>query len=230
MLTVIVRDNRADLLAELERDMKKRSLSDAERFAEDAFSPSIVLSVLDQQDLFGGGEKAIVLDQVSASTEGKEFLEREASRLGAASRAVYVLEASLPVALKKAFEKAEAKILLRAEAAKRKASPAIFALSDALIARDKKTLWLLYQDLARSAEPEEIAGTLIWQLKVILLLFRGETASVNPYVAGKSRSALSKYSEEEVRRLYFRLVGDYHRGHRGEGDLSVSLEQLILSL
>lgn len=230
MLTVFTGESRLELLAELERDMKLREITEAERFTEDTFSPSAALSVLEQQDLFGGGEKAIVLDQLAGFAEGKEFLEEEAVRLADSARAVYVLETSLSAVLTKAVTKAGGKITPIGISAKRKAPPAIFALSDALTARDKKTLWILYQEISRTAEPEEIAGTLIWQLKVILMVFLGETASLNPYVVTKARAALRNFKAEEVQKLLFTLIGDYHRGHRGEGDLSISLERFVLSL
>lgn len=230
MLVVFTGESRLELLAELERDMKRRELAEAERFTEDTFSPSAVLSVLEQQDLFGGGEKAIVLDQLASFAEGKEFLEEEAPRLANSARVVYALEISLPAALTKIITNAGGKITPVGVSAKRKAPPAIFALSDALTARDKKSLWILYQEISRSAEPEEIAGTLIWQLKVILMVFRGETAGLNPYVVTKARAALRNFKAEEVQKLLFKLVGDYHRGHRGEGNLATSLEQFVLSL
>ncbi|MCE9643834.1 hypothetical protein K8Q93_01105 [Candidatus Parcubacteria bacterium] len=230
MLIVLTGENRLGLLTELERDMKQRSLTEADRFSEDTFSSEVVLATLEQQDLFGGGEKAIVLDQLGSFAEGKRFLEEEAERLSSSAKAVYALESSVPAALGKVLTKAGGEVRTVGIATKGRNSPPIFALSDALAARDKKALWILYQDLSKSAEPEEIAGIFVWQLKTMWLVALGETAGLNPYVVTKARTALRNFKNEEIPKLLFKMIGDYHRGHRGEGSLSLSLEQTILAL
>jgi len=230
MLIVLTGENRLGLLTELERDMKQRSLTEADRFSEDTFSADLVLATLEQQDLFGGGEKAIVFDQLGSFAEGKQFLEEEAERLASSTKVVYALESSVPAALGKALTKAGGEVRVVGTTTKGRGSPPIFALSDALAARDKKALWILYQDLSKAAEPEEISGIFVWQLKTMWLVTLGETAGLNPYVVTKARTALKNFKNEEIPKLLFRLICDYHRGHRGEGNLKLSLEGFILAL
>jgi len=91
----------------------------------------------------------------------------------------------------------------------------IFALADALAARDKKQAWTLYvQALATGLAPEQICGTLFWKVKSLL------TA---PYPT-------RNWKAEELRTLSARLVALYHDSHRGKHDFDIALERLVLTL
>ncbi len=218
MLLTIVGDNRLEVLAELARQLEKAQISDSIRFSEDTFQPGEVLAALEQEDLFAGGEKAVVLDQLLNVAEGKEFLEENAETLAGSGKLVCIIEASIPAALAKMFKSLPGEYVALGTP-KGRSSPPIFALSDAFGARDKKTLWLLYQDLLKTAEPEEIAGILAWQLKSMWLVQKGETTGLSPVVVSKARSFLKNYQPEEISKLHFKIVDLYHRGHQGQGDM-----------
>lgn len=96
------------------------------------------------------------------------------------------------------------------ESTKKKETVNVFALADAMAARDRKLLWLLLNKaLASSVAPENIAGILAWKARDL---------------ASKNKNSLS------ARALSRRIVVMYHDAHRGRGDLALMLEHFALTL
>lgn len=110
----------------------------------------------------------------------------------------------------------------------------IFSLGDALGMRNKKDLWVLYeQAIGAGLEPEEICGTLFWAVKNIALMKnakQGDDAGLNPFVAKKSRGFAVNYTTEEIAGLSHSLSSIYHEAHRGGEPMAIALEKFILSL
>jgi DNA polymerase III delta subunit len=109
-----------------------------------------------------------------------------------------------------------------------------FALADALVKKQKKQLWLLYQT-ARSEQisPEEVIGILWWQLKALRLAAKTNTAAeagMKDFPYNKAKGALATLPLERVEELSHELLELYHQGHGGEVELDTALEQWILSL
>jgi len=110
----------------------------------------------------------------------------------------------------------------------------IFSLGDCIISRDKKGLWVGYQQaLLTGSSPEEIHGTLFWALKNILLSTGStspEEAGVKAYTYSKSKKAASKYTRTELILHSRSLVRMYHDVRLGKGDLATLLELWVLCL
>lgn len=110
----------------------------------------------------------------------------------------------------------------------------IFSLGDALGKRNKKELWVLYQEAINSGlTPEEISGTLFWAVKNLALMKNtkaGDDAGLNPFVAKKTRGFALNYTQEEIKNLSHSLVTIYHEAHRGGEPMDIALERFILSL
>ncbi|OHA83902.1 MAG: hypothetical protein A2937_01785 [Candidatus Yonathbacteria bacterium RIFCSPLOWO2_01_FULL_47_33b] len=110
----------------------------------------------------------------------------------------------------------------------------IFSLGDALGMRNKKDLWVLYeQAVGAGLEPEEICNTLFWAVKNIALMKNakpGDDAELNPFVAKKSRGFATNYTVEEIAKLSRSLSSIYHEAHRGGEPMAIALEKFILSL
>ena len=108
----------------------------------------------------------------------------------------------------------------------------MFAMADALGARDKKTLWILYRQAVEAGKvPEEIHGILFWQAKSIALAARTNSATeadLNPFVYGKAKRYAANYSDKEINNLLERLVAVYHDSHRGIHEFETAMERLIL--
>jgi DNA polymerase III delta subunit len=108
-----------------------------------------------------------------------------------------------------------------------------FALSDAVYARDKKLVWKLYREaIDGGASEEEIAGMLFWSLKSLMLAAKEKTAAdagVHPFVYGKAKRALSKWSEADLTQTTDALVRLVHENRSLSFDPEISLEQFLLS-
>jgi DNA polymerase III delta subunit len=109
-----------------------------------------------------------------------------------------------------------------------------FALSDALLARDKKTLWILLQEAWRKGQTSEaLIGTLFWQLKMLRLAQvtqSAEEAGQKPFVYDKAKRALRNFKEGDVPRLSTALVTLYHEGHSGTRNIDHALEAWVLTV
>lgn len=203
---------------------------------------------------FAGGQglfeqKYIVfLDRVLETAETKEVFVDCLKTVSESDNIFVVLEAKLDKAtLTKIEKKAEKVQEFTFSVGNKKASknetgerPAtipqfnIFALSDALGKKDKKSLWVLYQKaLLLDTPAEEISGTLFWQVKSMLVARESKTAlesGLNPFVFQKSKVYEKNYPGDALLQLSEKLVSIYHDAHRGKGDFAVALEKFILSL
>lgn len=109
----------------------------------------------------------------------------------------------------------------------------IFSLSDYLIQRDKKSLWITYQNFKDVFAIEEIHGTLFWAFKNIMIASKTKSASeagLKPFVYSNSKKALSKYSTAELDEKFWQLTKILGDSRRGKGELGVMLEKWVLEL
>ncbi|MEK7538753.1 MAG: hypothetical protein AAB552_02835 [Patescibacteria group bacterium] len=110
----------------------------------------------------------------------------------------------------------------------------IFSLGDALGVRKKKDLWVLYQQaIAAGLAPEELCGTLFWQVKNMALVKgakSGDDCGLKPFVAQKARGFAKNYTPTEIVNLARALAGIFHEDHRGGEPMGIGLEKFILSL
>ena len=109
-----------------------------------------------------------------------------------------------------------------------------FEFADALGRRDKRGLWILYQDaLAEQVPAEEVHGIFYWQVKSMLLgklCKTADEAGMKPYPFQKSREHARNYKDGELEKISSNLVSMYHEAHRGNTDFFVALEKFILEL
>jgi DNA polymerase III delta subunit len=115
-----------------------------------------------------------------------------------------------------------------------KGFPNIFALGDALGRRDKKQLWALYREFIDDGiAPEEIHGTLFWQVKSMVIAARTKSASESglaPFIYTKSKSYAANFTETELRQLFDDLIAVSHDSRRGMHELETALEVLLLKI
>ena len=109
-----------------------------------------------------------------------------------------------------------------------------FLLADALGRRDKEKLWVLYhQALSEGLAPEELHGTLFWQVKALVgatLVKTGGEAGLKPFPWTKAKSFLRNWKPEELKQVSSKMVSIYHDSRRGEHELQTALEKFILDL
>jgi DNA polymerase III delta subunit len=117
---------------------------------------------------------------------------------------------------------------------KKKESPLVFALTDALIKKDKKNAWILFQKLIETnVSAEEIHGAIWWQWKTLALISSKEKVlakkSISPYVFSKSENATKLFSEKEVLKSLDELMTMFQESRRGISNLLHQLEIFILT-
>jgi len=108
-----------------------------------------------------------------------------------------------------------------------------FSLTDALGARDKKKLWLLYLEALEHVSVEEIHGILFWQVKSMLISLKAKSADeagMKPFPYNKSKGFSKNFSEEELHNLSSQLISVSHDSRRGLKDFKISLEKFCLGV
>lgn len=196
----------------------------------DTGSLDAVREALGATSLFGGRE-VYVLDMVS---EDEEFFASVLELLPALdeSENVFILiEGAHKAAVEKLITKHSTESAVFE--GKEKKEWNVFALTDALVARDKKQLWILLQDAWKHGRTsEEIIGTLFWQLKMLRLAdvtTSALEAGQKPFVYDKAKRALRQFPRD-LHEVTHRLVMLYHEGHGGKRDINHALEAWVLSL
>jgi DNA polymerase III delta subunit len=109
----------------------------------------------------------------------------------------------------------------------------IFAITNYLLARDKKNLWIEYQKLKNVFAAEEIHGTLFWAFKNIMIASKTKSASeagLKPFVYSNSKRAVAKFSQEELDEKFWHLTKLLGDSRRGEGELEILLEKWVLGV
>jgi hypothetical protein len=132
------------------------------------------------------------------------------------------------------YEKAERKLTKKERLKAIGEKIDFFEFADALGRRDKRGLWVLFQEvLAEQVPAEEVHGIFFWQIKSMLLAKKCKTpeeAGMKLYPFEKAREYSRNYKDDELIKLSSRLVNMYHEAHRGNLDFYVALEKMILEL
>ncbi len=201
------------------------------RIESETYEAGALTHELGGASLFGG-LSVCILDTPSANEEFLIAVTDALPELAAASTVFILIETAPPAAYRRALEK-YAKLFTEYKAqAKEKGDP--FALGNAFMARDKKTLWIvLTKELAAGTAAEALAGSLWFQLKSLRLAAltkSAEEAGMKDFPYKKAKAALQKYSLPEVERLSASLLAVYHEGHGEKGDMAVGLEKWVLTV
>ena len=132
------------------------------------------------------------------------------------------------------FTKLEKALTKKEALAQRGEKIDFFEFSNALGKRDKRELWVLYQDaLSEQVPAEEVHGIFFWEVKSMLLAKKcktAEEANMKPFPFQKARECSRNYKDGELENLSSKLVSMYHEAHRGNIDFFVALEKFILEL
>lgn len=198
---------------------------------ESTYQPGCITAAIGTDSLFGGIE-LYILDTPSNNTDFHNEIEENLTDLNASKNIFIVLESSLLAAARKKYEKhADVCEEFSAEKPERFNT---FALADALVKRDRRTLWLLLNE-ARAAglRDEELIGILWWQLKALRLASTTRTAKeagMKDFPYNKAKRSLQKFNDEDLKRITHELLQLYHDGHSGVRDLDLTLEKWTLSV
>ena len=110
----------------------------------------------------------------------------------------------------------------------------VFALTDAVGARNKKESWVLYQKaLASGMVAEEIFWKIVWIIKSMLLASRTKNYSeteMKEFPYKKAKGFSKSFSKTELENLSESLVIGYHNARREIGEIETLIEKLLLGL
>ena len=216
----------------VEKLLAKRPDAEVIRVTDESFDPAHVRSLAGTQGLF---EKKIiaVLDRVLDADDGAILSLLTAFKDSDNAFILLAGEVSAKDAQKVA-EHAEKVVACDALARAPGREFNMFALTDALGARDRRKLWVLFTRAKRAgASAEEIHGILFWQAKALALAASAKSATevgMKPFPFSKAKGFLKNFSREEVARLPGDLVTLYHDARRGSVPLDIALERFILAL
>lgn len=201
------------------------------RVEADGYVPGQLANFLGSTSLFG--EKyAYVLDTPTLSEEFWSEVESLAPDLASSSQTFILVEKSLLVGPKKILTANATTITEYKSETGESFNP--FQLADALLRKDKRTLWLLLQEAIKNDLPaEEIIGVLWWQIKTLRLAMLTNNASeagVKDFPYNKAKKAIGSFKTGEVEGLALSLLTLYHAGHAGERDIDLALEGWVLRL
>lgn len=176
--------------------------------------------------------------------ENKEIILKNIKEIGTSENIFIFAEGKMDktglAKIEKAAEKAQEFVKVEKPLTKKQKLAAIgekvdfFEFTDALGRRDKKGLWVLYQDaLAEQVPAEEVHGMFFWQAKSMLLAKKyasANEAGMKPFPFQKAREYARNYKDGELEAMLEKLVEMYHEAHRGNVDFHVALEKFILEL
>lgn len=213
--------------------VEKRPDASLVRLDSESFEPSSLPELISGQGLFVQ-KYIVVLDRVFEHEEAKGAIQDSLKDIAASDNIVVMLEGALDTKTKKQLEKAASKVTEFSKKEKKQERFNVFALGDALGRRDKKQLWVLYQEALREGlSPEEIQGSLFWQVKTMLLASKtttAEEAEMKAFPYNKAKGYAKNYSDEELERLSWGLIEAYHEVRQKGGELNVKLEKWVLGV
>ncbi len=195
------------------------------------YEDGLLTSLSGSVPLFGG-RTAYILDTPSSDQKFLEAVIDEAAALRDSDQVFVVIEGTLLADAKKRLTKhTDHSEEHKAAAAQRLNG---FSMPDAPSRRDKKLLWLLWNEaLLSGMSPEEIAGIWWWQLKTLRLAATGQPAAavgLKDFPYRKAKGALVKFKPGELEVLSRSLLSLIHESRLGRQDLLVSLERWALRI
>jgi DNA polymerase III delta subunit len=224
---------RAKLHEMLDALAKKRPDSEVFKLTSENWSEGQFDELLASQGLFDQ-KYIVVLDMLFEKKDIKGYILDRLEEAKAAEHVFLLLEGKTDAATIKKIEPAAAKSQEFIQSEDKRPSFNIFSITDKLVQKDKKGLWISYVDLLdKGASGEEIHGILFWQLKNMLLASRAKDpkeTGLSPYAYKNALSGGRNFTEEELVSLSSRLVDITHRVRTGDGQMTVMLEKWILEL
>lgn len=176
--------------------------------------------------------RLVIFDGVCSKENLKTELFERLKDIEESEHVFFIRETKLPAADFKKIEKIAVKTIEHSMADKKEKPFNTFALSDALLSRDTKKLWItLQQALRDGSSAEELHGILFWGAKSLSLASvsgNAKEAGMHPFVYQKTQSAVSKFKPEEISNLVASLSELPHESRRKGVELEYALERFVL--
>ena len=213
--------------------IKKRPNSELFKVTTENWSESQFDELLSAQGLFDQ-KYIVVLDGLFEKKDIKERVLDRLKEMKGAEHPFLILENKIDAPTLKKIEGVAEKIQEFSKPENKKESYNIFYITDGLLSRDKKKLWIDYIDLlSKDISAEEIHGIIFWQVKNMILASRADSVKetgLTPYQYKNALTGGRRYKEEELLKMSSDLVEMTHKVRSGEGELEVILEKWILGM
>ncbi len=176
----------------------------------------------------------VVLDFLFSQKDIKEKILERLKEMQDAEHWFLILDGKVDTTTIKKLEKFSYKTQEFKKPETKKESPIIFSITDKLLARDKKKLWISYVDLTKQGiSAEEIHGVIFWAVKNMIITSRVDSpreSGLTPFSYSKALSGSRNYKVEELKKMSNDLVKMVHRVRTGEGEMEVMMEKWMLSI
>lgn len=176
----------------------------------------------------------VVLDFILGAKDKRDFVLDKIKEMSESEHWFLILDGKLDATVVKKVEKVAYKSQNFEKTEVKKDNPIIFTITDKLLTRDKKKLWITFVDLINKDIPaEEIHGLLFWAVKNMILASRSKNqkdSGLAPFQYNKSLAGAKKYTEEELQKMSSDLVEMVHLVRSGEGEMEIMLEKWVLGI
>ena len=216
-------------------DLAKKKRPDAELFklTTENWSEAQFDELLIAQGLFET-KYTTVLDNLFEKKDIKSYILEKLDEIGSSEQIFLMLEGSVDAASLKKIEKHAKQVQEFEKREDAKKAFNIFGVTEGLVSKDKKHLWISYLDtIKKGIPPEEIHGIFFWQVKNMILASRSASANetgLSPFVYKNALRGARKYKTEELTKMSGELVEMTHKVRQGEGELGIMLEKWVLGL
>ncbi len=212
---------------------KKRPDAEIFKITTENWSESQFDELLVSQGLFEQ-KYTVVLDNLFENKEVKEYVVDRLEEVKDSDQIFLFLESKVDAASLKKIEKYSEKVQEFLQKEKAKENLNIFSITDGLVGKDKRRLWISYIDLlGKGAVAEEIHGILFWQVKNMILASRAKSATetgLSPFVYNNALRGARNFKTEDLQKMSGELVSMTHKVRSGEGELEIMLEKWVLCL
>lgn len=214
-------------------DIAKKKRPDAELFkiTSENWSDSQFEELLVAQGLFQP-KYTVVLDNVFEKKDFKAFVVERLKEMAESEQIFLILEGNVDAATLKKIEKNAKQVQEFAKKEAKRPDFNIFSITDGLLNKDKRELWVSYLSaIYKGSAPEEIHGIFFWQVKNMILASRAGSqveTGLSPYVYKNALTGGRKYKLDELLTMSSDLVEMTHKVRQGEGELGIMLEKWVL--
>ena len=227
---------RSKLQEILSLQIKKKPDASYFKLNSENWDTRILDEFISSQGLFES-KYIVVVDSMLSNKDSYEEIKTKLKEISASPNIFIFIDGSLTKEMVNKVSKYSEKIQ---EFSDKKEGPTkigeinVFTMTDALGARDKKRLWIMYQKaIFVGMEPEEIFRLFFWQIKSMLISQMSKSAKdagLNPFVYKKSLGFAKNFKKDELNKLSSDLIRTYHDARRGILDFNIALERFVLEI
>lgn len=203
------------------------------QFSLEDFKPETFEEVATGQTLFVS-KHIVAARRISSSPAAAELITRLAKEMADSVSAFLFYEPEENEVVKTLIKHAKETKKFELKTSADKNIFNIFAVADALGARDRQALWLTYhRALLAGASASEVFWKLTWQVKNMLLVNQTEDITktgLKPFVANKTLRASRNYSLAELKNLQEQLTRLYHQTFPESDEFNFGLEKILLTI